>query len=657
MPAARKGRRFALLTALAIAAGSALSAGVPLGVADAATAPTLGVTNTGGIVYTATPFFRVLATTPGATVTVQEGATDLCTIAADGGGNGSCTSIALPEGPHTVTAVATDANGSATSAPLSFTIDSTPNAPVVTTPAEGATVPNPVVFSGTADVHNTVFVLSGSATICDAPVDASGSWSCAPIEVDPQNPSVTVFARDPGSNQSTHVIRNFVIAAPLAAPVITTPTDGADTNVRAISGTAADGTSVTVSEGATALCSAPIAAGAWSCTPNPQLAQGSHTITATATDGTTTSPVSAPVTFTLDTELVDNPQSCVQTSPSTATCSGTSEPFATVTSNPLGVCAATANASGAWSCDVSDLNTAFSFRETDRAGNSQLSGAPARPVITAPTDEALLGASPAIISGVLEFGTPFNASVKVLDESGDVVCAVSGIDTSTWACSPTAQFADGAHRLTAVFEQASSYTALPITITVDTTAAAPTATCSADGHDLTCSGKGEVGATVTVTNPDPSTVCTAVVDAAGAWSCSGITLDEPTDVLVHQVDRAGNVSPTITVPVERETTGPGGPGDGGNPGGPGDSGNPGGPGTPGNGANPGGGTVLPADQTSASNGAGSSAGDLAYTGSDDIRPVLLLAFAALLAGFALRILVKRGSVKRGGTMRTGSEQR
>ncbi|MFP2903441.1 Ig-like domain-containing protein, partial [Corallococcus sp. 4LFB] len=87
------------------------------------------------------------------------------------------------------------------------------------------------------------------------------------------------------------------------APVIAAPTSGqlVTTQTPVLSGTAEANSTVTVREGTTILCTATAnASGAWSCTSS-SLAQGAHTISATARDAAgNTGPASTSVPFTVD---------------------------------------------------------------------------------------------------------------------------------------------------------------------------------------------------------------------------------------------------------------------------------------------------------------------------------------------------------------------
>jgi len=145
----------------------------------------------------------------GSDVTVfdTDGTTVLCITTADGSGNWSCISSTLGEGPHTITATATDGadNVSPASAPVTFTVDTTaPAAPVITGPADGATVGDTTpAISGTGEPNATVTVREGGNFLCAAVVNPNGSWSCSPaIALPDGDHTVTATQTDPAGNTS-----------------------------------------------------------------------------------------------------------------------------------------------------------------------------------------------------------------------------------------------------------------------------------------------------------------------------------------------------------------------------------------------------------------------------------------------------------------------
>ncbi|MBL8918804.1 MAG: hypothetical protein JNJ54_08105 [Myxococcaceae bacterium] len=247
---------------------------------------------------------------PGSRVTVSIDGNPVCVTLADARGNWSCSpAMPLTMGMHTVTATATDSAGntSAPSTPNRFTVDTmAPNAPVLTTPANGSTTTNTrPTLSGTAEPGSTVAVSVDGNEVCRATTDAQGAFSCtptAPLMVGMR--SARAVATDAAGNASMPSNTNvFTITTPSGAPTITSPADGTKTknDTPTFTGTAPPSSTVTVREGSTVICSAMAdAMGAWRCTPSTPFTEGPHTVTAIAVINGMDTPPSTPTTVTVD---------------------------------------------------------------------------------------------------------------------------------------------------------------------------------------------------------------------------------------------------------------------------------------------------------------------------------------------------------------------
>ena len=150
----------------------------------------------------------------GATVSLFEGATTLGTATAVNGNYSITLTTPLAEGPHNITAKASDAAGntSGLSAPLVVTIDTTAPAigPLVLSVASdsGASdhdritnVTQPI-FTGTADTGATVILLEGSIQLGSG-IATGGSWSIKSAALADGVHNVTAKAIDLAGNSST----------------------------------------------------------------------------------------------------------------------------------------------------------------------------------------------------------------------------------------------------------------------------------------------------------------------------------------------------------------------------------------------------------------------------------------------------------------------
>jgi len=354
------------------------------------------------------------------------------------------------------------------------------------------------------------------------------------------------------------------------APVVTSPVNSLTTAdaTPSITGTAEAGASVTVTiDGSAAGTVTADGAGTWTFTTGT-LAEGSHTVFATATDvAGNVSSGSATVSFTVDSTV---PTAPVLTSPAdgervnsfTPTMIGTVESGAEVliyidggflTSVP-----GFATNGGDWGIGLPALgegaHTIYTIAR-DTAGNmsppSATTGfvidtiAPAAPVLTLPANGSITSVATPTVSGTAEIG----ASVVVTID-GSVAGTVMADGSGNWVFTPSA-LADGSHTVRARATDAAgnvSSDSATVSFTVDATApAAPVVTFPVNGTTLTnrtplITGTAEPGTTVVVTVGGGTRTVTA--DGSGNWSSTPNVLTDGTHiVLATSTDSAGNASP------------------------------------------------------------------------------------------------------------------
>ena len=476
-------------------------------------------------------------------------------------------------------------------------------APVITAPANGSTTSDqtPTITGtatyGNADDPGTVTVKDGDGnTICTATVQPDGTWSCTPAtDLPPGSYTITAVetsstATSPASAPVTFTIEDTTAPAP---PVIQTPADGSTTTdpTPAVTGTAEAGSTVTVfdTDGITELCTATTnGLGNWTCTPASAMAEGLHTITATATDASNnTSAASAPNTFTIDSvapdaPVIQTPADGSSTSDTTPKISGTAEANSAVTvfdtDGTTVLCVTTADGTGAWSCTSATLTEGphtITATSTDAAGNTSPASAPNTftvdtvapdaPVIQTPANGSTTNDNTPLITGTAEA----DSDVTVYDTDGTtVLCTTTADGTGAWSCT-SAPLPDGSHTITATSTDAAGNTSpasAPVTFTVDATApAAPVIQSPTDGSSTNnttppISGTAEPGSEVEVTEGN-TVLCTALTDQDGNWTCT------PADALgegEHTIDAtatdaAGNTSPADSVTFTVDTTAPSAP--------------------------------------------------------------------------------------------------
>jgi len=378
----------------------------------------------------------------------------------------------------------------------------------------------------------------------------------------------------------------------LAAPVITSPKDGAltkDDPLKVVGTGQIPGNTVVVSEGGKEVCRGTVGSDfTWGC--EVSLKDGEHTLVAVETtpDGKTSDP-SKPVTVGVDTVAPGVPEI---TKPGDGSLVGTGTPEVsgtgqepgnkvTVTDGGNTVCTAVVQDDKTWKCTpdkpLTEGEHTLVAKETDKTGNvsdpSKPVGivvdtvAPGVPEITKPGDGSLVGTGTPEISGT---GQEPGNKVTVTD-GGNTVCTTVVQDDKTWVCKPDKPLTEGEHTLVAKETDKTgnvSDPSKPVGIVVDTVAPkVPEITKPGDGS-LVGTGTPEVSGTgqepgnkVDVTDGG-NTVCTAVVQDDKTWKC---TPDKPLaegehTLVAKETDKTGNVSdPSKQVTVEVDTVAPGVP--------------------------------------------------------------------------------------------------
>jgi len=457
-----------------------------------------------------------------------------------------------------------------------FNDTSAPTAPTVTNPAGGsATNDTTPAFSGTAEPGSTVNVQVDGVTYCSATADSLGAWSCTSATIlNPGSRAVSVTATDAAANTSPATTLSFMIDtnAP-AAPVVTSPVDGSVTNNQTptFSGTAEAGSTVTVMDGTTVICSAVATGGNWTCTAGAAMAEGNHSLAVSATDAAGNTSTDATLALEIDLTAPATPTigTANVTGDVTPTFFGTAEPGSQVAVTVDGVasCTATTNGTGNWSCvagtALSPGAHAVSAIATDPAGNPSTPATLALTIDTTQPDSPTIS-SPAITSDTTPVFTGTaepNGTVKV-NVDGVLYCTTTANGAGNWTCTAATLLTVGSHAVSAVVTDAANNTSPAATqaLTIDTGApSAPAITSPALVNDTTptIAGTAEPGSTVTV-KVDGVTVCTDVVSASGAWSCRPTTPLTNGDhaVTATATDAANNVSPAASQTLTIDTTAP-----------------------------------------------------------------------------------------------------
>ncbi|MDX6020939.1 Ig-like domain-containing protein [Scandinavium sp. V105_16] len=535
----------------------------------------------------------------GATVNIYDGTTLVGTTTADAQGNWIVTTSTLGDGPHTLTAKATDAAGNLgpSSAGFAITIDtSAPVVPVLQTVSDDVTGgvvgtltngqltnDNKPTLTGTAEAGSTVSIYDGS-TLLGTTVATGGSWSFTPgTALTDGSHTLTVTATDAAGNISpaTGSFAIVVDATLPVTPVITTIVDdvpnivgavgnGQPTNdtLPTLNGTAEANSTVRIYDnGALVTTVTANGSGNWAWTPTTALAQGSHSYTVTSTDAAgNLSATSGAAAIVVDTVAPGAPTNLAANSTGTRI-TGTAEANSTVTitsSTGTVLGTATADGTGAFTVNISPAQTSgqplLAFAQ-DKAGNvggstpftAPDTRLPDAPTITSVVDD-VANYTGAIANGQLTNDpTPTlsglaqaNSTVNIYN-NGTLLGTTTANASGAWSFTPTANMTEGSHAFTATATNANGTGAASssISINIDTTApSAPGITISADGSTL--SGTAEANSTVTITLPNGAGTLTATAGSDGNW-----TLTLP----VRQIE--GQLLTATATDVAGNTSGPG----------------------------------------------------------------------------------------------------
>ncbi|MEA3885557.1 Ig-like domain-containing protein [Enterobacter hormaechei] len=557
------------------------------------------------------------------------------TVVDENGGWQFTPTTALPEGEHHITTTATDKAGNtgpesddfvlitdytapdASKVAITEVYDDVNTAGVIASGEE--TDDNRPLIKGTgAEPGNTITVYNGDKVIGTATVQADGTWSLEPTTPLPDGRYTLTAKETDGvgnvSGPSGEYIINVATVPPQAPTLDTVYDDVAphadylqkgdvtnDTTPTLSGSSGVAGGTISIYDNGRLIGTATVGSnGSWSFTPDTALADGSHSFTATVTDGVgRTSEPTGGFGIVIDTKAPDAASDLLvtdnvgayqgpvvsgdTTDDNTPTLSGRAEPGSTVNiiDNGQVIGSTKVNPDGTWSFTpdqaLSNGEHDLTTTVTDPSGNTGPEGShvvitvdvvPGKVEITGVTDDAgsvtgslsqnaVTDDTRPQISGTAKAGS----TVTIMDGSNVLGTTTAGAD-GTWSFTPSVDLGRGDHTFTATAKDptgnessSSSWTVTidtdaPVKPTIDvalddvgTVQGALSNGSSTDDPTPTLSGKAEAGSTVKIYDQN-GLLGEVTAKADGTWSFSPTAKLPEGEHRFHvtATDRAGNTS-------------------------------------------------------------------------------------------------------------------
>ncbi|WP_416424031.1 Ig-like domain-containing protein [Pseudomonas sp. App30] len=414
-----------------------------------------------------------------------------------------------------------------------------------------------LVLTGTGEANAIVTVTSGGLPIGTATVAADGTFSVLLTSAQLNGQQLSVIQTDAALNPSTaQTLDARDITAP-TAPLVTSLTNNGGT----LNGTAEIGSVISVTNAAGTLLGTVTtgADGQYHVTLTPAQANG-QVLSVVATD--TAGNHSLPLTYATADITAPDAATNLSISADHSQLAGRGEVGASVAVTNAGGTSVGTGAVGANGSFVINLSPGINANDvlnvvlTDAAGNHSLDAVltvPVNPAPDAPSD-LLLAANGLTLTGVAEASstiTVYNASGTVI---GTGTTTVGGLFTLTLDAAQT-----NGQTLSVTATTSTGGASLPATVVAaDTTAPDPISDLALNVTGLIVTGRGEAGATVTVSNG--STVLgTGTVGATGTFSVTLSSAQTNGQLLsAVQADAAHNSSTAVTLTAP-DTTAPAAP--------------------------------------------------------------------------------------------------
>ena len=334
--------------------------------------------NAQGVAHSMTPTLKGTSepdTTIHITMPTTDGKTTICDTTTDAEGNWSCTLPVSPSGgPYDLTVTTTDSEGNTNSTTEEISIPDLPL--IIDSPADNAVISGvkPVV-KGTSKPGTKIKVVASNGSSCTAITDDTNHWSCElPELVFDENYTLTITAEDDEGNIVTQTLDVLVDKLPLA---IIAPEDNSTTDdtTPVFIGTTTANTEVTVTaEGGQSCTTKADSEGHWTCELPRMPVGGPYDVVVKAVDGHgNQTTITEKITIPAIPLVVGSPADGELIKSSNATVTGKTDPNSPVkVLGPDGeMCETTSDATGAWSCELENLQSGLNKHITVISGDNQ----------------------------------------------------------------------------------------------------------------------------------------------------------------------------------------------------------------------------------------------------------------------------------------------
>ncbi|WP_330508943.1 Ig-like domain-containing protein [Pseudomonas putida] len=481
----------------------------------------------------------------GSTVTVRDASGNVLGTAV-AGSNGTF-QVALNSAQtngQTLQVTATDAAGNVSPAAPYTAADTTPPAAVtnLAVSADGATLTGDGEAGATVTVRAPDGTVLGSATVT---ADGHFTVSLSPTAITGE--SLNVVQADAAQNVSpAQSVTAPGVLAPATPDNLVLAADGLS-----VTGTAETGSTIKVyGPNGVLLGSSPVANdGTFTVNLGSAQANGEVLqISATGTDGT----VSLPATLQAPDTTAPQPLTNLVLSSDGLVLSGRGEAGATVTvlgegGVDLGTAVVDANGTFNVNLSAAQINgEQLSASQSDVAGNESNSVSLTAPDRVAPdaADNLAFAGGGSLLNGTGEAG----AAVRVLAADGSVLGSATVRADGTFQVNLASPQANGQQVQVVLGDAAGNQSAASAITAPDTTPPTAPGELAISGDGVTLTGRGEVGAQVTVTNPAGEEIGSATVDASGHFTITlSPALGNAELLSFTQADAAGNVSAVATL--------------------------------------------------------------------------------------------------------------